>query len=452
MLNLTYKIYTLGCKVNQYDSFDLSRKLNAIGFKLVNKNADIAIINTCCVTQIAIHKSKRMVNKARGESPQAKIVVIGCWPQVYKKEVKNIGADIIWGVGKYKELIKRIKLSFKFHGILSSRKKRDSRMTGEKIFWDKSRYFLKIQDGCEQFCSYCIIPYARGKLKSRPAKKVLAEIKQAIRAKYREIVLCGIHLGMYFTPLSAPACPPAQTGADRQAGNPSSKIGKGNLVGLLKKLIKIENLGRIRLSSIEVTEVSDELIKLIAKSDKICRHLPIPLQSGSNKILKLMNRPYNIKYFRNKVKKIRKIMPDMAITTDIMVGFPGETKKDFQDTFNLAKEMQFSRLHVFPFSEHKKTLATKLPDKVKKQEIEQRGQKLRDLGEKLAKKYQKKFRGRILDIVVESKTGNKYKGKTEYYFDVEFNKEDIVSGKPLIGNIVKIKFEKNFHLDRLNKL
>ena len=407
MPELTYKIYTLGCKVNQYDSFDLSRKLDSVGFKLKDKNADIAITNTCCVTQSAIHKSKRMINKAKKENPQAKIVVIGCWPQVYKKEVKNVGADIIWGVGEHHKLIKKI-TNYKLQ--ISNK----SQIPNPK-FLNKSRYFIKIQDGCEQYCTYCIIPYTRGKLKSRPAKEVLTEVKQAIDVGYKEIVLCGIHLGLY---------------------------GKGantNLEQLLKKLIEVRGLGRIRLSSIEVTEVTDGLIKLITKSDKICQHLPIPLQSGLNKVLKLMHRPYTIKYFKNKIKKIRKYIPDVAITTDVIVGFPGESKKDFQDTFNLAKEMQFSRLHVFPFSEHKKTLATKLPGKVKKQEIEQRAKKLRDLGEKLAEEYQKKFRGRVLDVVVESKTGDKYKGKTEYYFDVEFSPKKIIFGQPLIGGIIKIK-------------
>ncbi len=419
MSNLTYKIYTLGCKVNQYDSFDLSKKLNSAGFILKNKNVDIAIINTCCVTQSAIHKSKRMINKARKENPQAKIVVIGCWPQVYKKEAKTIGEDIIRGVGGHNRLIKQIS-NFKFYTSHAYIRNKKLETGNWKFATNKSRYFIKIQDGCEQFCSYCIIPYTRGKFKSRLAKEVLVEVKQAVNNGYKEIVLCGIHLGLY---------------------------GKGkntNLEQLLRKLIKVKKLGKIRLSSIEVTEVTNELIKLIAKNEKICQHLHIPLQSGSNKILKSMNRPYSATYYKNKIKKIRKYMPDIAITTDVIVGFPGETKKDFKDTLNLVKEMQFSRLHVFPYSEHSKTPAAKLPGKVEKEEIEQRAKKLRELGNEFSEKYKKRFIDRTLGVVVESKTGDEYKGKTEYYFDIKFNKKDIVSGEPSISNIVKIKFERKF--------
>ncbi len=447
MSNLKFKIYTLGCKVNQYDSLDLSRKLIFAGFKLVNKNADIAVINTCCVTQIAIHKSKRMINKARSENKKAKTAVMGCWPKVYYDEVKKLGVDMVWGVGDFDGLIKRIKLLFKFHGILSPRKRRDSRMTeikkelsseASELSSLRSRYFIKIQDGCEQFCSYCIIPYTRGKLYSRPMPEVINEVKQAVKAGYREVVLCGIHLGLY--------------GED---GLRRPRREEGILVDLLKILIAIKDLGRVRLSSIEVTEVSDELIKLIAKSNKICKHLPIPLQSGSDKILKLMNRPYKVKYFKNKIRKIRKLIPDIAITTDVMVGFPSETKKDFLQTYNFIKEMQFSRLHVFPFSVHEKTLAAKMPNKVTRQEIEQRAKKLRDLGKRLEAEYKKKFAGQELEVVVEKDIRcpgghrmSRYIGKTEYYFDVEFSKKDIIfaksevkaiSAKELMGALVKVK-------------
>jgi len=293
----------------------------------------------------------------------------------------------------------------------------------------RSRYFIKIQDGCEQFCSYCIIPFTRGKLSSRPIKEVINEVRQAVKVGYREIVLCGIHLGFY--------------GQECKMQNAKCKI---NLINLLKDLIKIKNLGRIRLSSIELNEVTEELIKLMTKSKgRVCRHLHIPLQSGSDKILKLMNRPYNINNYRRKIKKIRKDIPNIAITTDVIVGFPGETKKDFKETYKFIKEMQFSRLHVFPFSAHQKTAAAKMKNKVNKKEIESRAGKLRELGEKLEDKYREKFIGQELEVVIENIKNNKIKSKSQYYFDIEFKKTQIIADKKqdddkkLLGRIVRVR-------------
>ncbi len=416
-----FKIYTLGCKVNQYDSSDLCRKMISAGFDLVDKQACIAIINTCCVTQTAIHKCKRMINKARKENPKAKIVVMGCWSVAYRDEVEKLDADFVWGVGELDKLIIKIQHLCEFPEILHSAIAQ-FRMTKS----DRSRYFIKIQDGCEQFCSYCIIPYTRGKLRSRPITEVINEVKQAIEAGYREVVLCGIHLGLYLTP------------------NPSPRTGEGRLAGLIKKLIKIKDLGRIRLSSIEVTEVSDELIKLMAANKKICKHLHIPLQSGCDKILKSMNRPYDKNYFENKIRKIRKAMLDITVTTDVIVGFPDETEKDFKETYNFVKKIKFSRLHVFPFSVHEKTLAFKMSGKAKKEEIEKRAKKLRGLGKNLEDDYRKKFIGRELDVLVENRKSNNFKGKTEYYFDIEFGTKQIATdltqiATDVVGKIIKVK-------------
>ncbi len=194
MKKISYKIYTLGCKVNQYDSANLSRKLNAVGFNTVGKNAQLAIINTCAVTKTAIHKCRRMINKAKKENPKAKIIIMGCWPKVYKKNVAKLNVDFIWEVGELDKLIRKIK-------ILSKDKEKVKRLSSEysglSLLNSRSRYFIKVQDGCEQFCSYCVIPYARGKPKSRSLLKVIEEIKQAIKAGHREIVLSGIHLGLY---------------------------------------------------------------------------------------------------------------------------------------------------------------------------------------------------------------------------------------------------------------
>ena len=407
----TYKIYTLGCKANQYDSFQLQNKLADIDISLVKNKANLAIINTCCVTKMAMRKSHRMINKARKENPEALIAVIGCWPKVYENQVKRLDPDFIYPVGNYRKLMQELKKKF------NSRDQAPGLKNKNQGRYNKARYFLKIQDGCEQFCSYCIIPYARGSFKSRQEPEIINEVKKAIEKGHDEIVLSGIHLGRY---------------GYRQ---------NTNLAKLLAKLVDLPGLGRIRLSSIEINEVSDELIALMEKSSKICRHLHIPLQSGSNKILKLMKRPYTAAVYRNRVKKIRNKMPDIALTTDVITGFPGETDKNFRDAYNFIKEINFSRLHVFNFSAHEKTAAAKFPKRVERQEKEKRAREMRALGGNLARKYKDKFIGRTLAVVVERKNKNKFIGKSEYYFDIEFGKTDIISNEKIkTGKMIEAIF------------
>ena len=413
-MNNKFKIYTLGCKVNQYDSMKLSRLLYQASLKAVNNGADIAIINSCAVTKTAISKGQRMINKAKKENPKAKIILMGCWPQVYDKEINQDQIDLMWGVGKHQKLVKK---------ILNSLLKIESsslclKTVDRLVYGDKSRYFIKIQDGCEQFCSYCIIPYTRGKLKSRNENEILREIKQVVKVGYREVVLCGIHLGLYKSKANI------------------------NLVDLLKEIIKIPKLGRVRLSSIEVTDVSDELINLISISNKICNHFHIPLQSGNDKILKLMNRPYDTTFFVNRIKKIKQVIPDIALTTDVIVGFPGEAKKDFKDTCDFIKLVGFSRLHVFPFSAHEKTPASKLLHQLNKQEKLDRANKLRKIGYQLTEKYNDSLKIKEQDIIVETAEKNEIRGLNQYYFQILCDKKNIIEAKEGIGvgKIVKISF------------
>ena len=313
----------------------------------------------------------------------------------------------------------------------------------------RSRYFIKVQDGCRQFCTYCIIPYVRGDLRSRQAEEVIAEVKQALARGYREIVLCGIHLGLYGVDHVAHNMEHVTTGSchpELDSGSRGIEVKRGrtdnswipgqarddkmgerlgedriNLVTLLKQLIKIDGLGKIRLSSIEPNEVTDELIDLIKTSGKICRHLHIPLQSGNDKILKLMNRPYTTKRFSSKIKKIRQAVPGIALTTDVIVGFPGESVGDFDKTVAFIKKMKFSKVHVFPFSAHERTPASKMPGQVAENVKFERSKKLSALSGKLEKAYRQKFKGKKLAVIIDgrSKDGH-YRGKTEYYFDVEF--------------------------------
>jgi threonylcarbamoyladenosine tRNA methylthiotransferase MtaB len=428
MKKISCKIYSLGCKANQYDSGTLSGFLQSAGFLLAEEKADIAIVNTCVVTQSAVAKNKGVINKARRENPQAKIVVIGCWPKVFEKDFeKEVKADLIWKNNDYKKLIKALeKIIPKFSKNISCLNKNFQARNQ-----NRSRYFLKVQDGCEQFCSYCIIPLARGKLQSRLLKEVLEEAELAVENGYEEIVLTGIHLGLY--------------GINNL--NKKKQERGVNLVYLLKQLAKIKKLKKIRLSSIEITEVNDELIAFMKKEPKMCRHLHLPLQAGCDKILRLMKRPYNLKYFSARVEKIRQAMPKISLSTDVIVGFPGETKNDFKDAYNFCQKIKFSRLHVFSFSLHKKAPAFKFPDRVEPSEIKKRSQQLRSLSDKLSIAYEKKFIGKKLEVIVEKNPGQKkMKGKTEYYFDVFFDQQDILDlndnvKKDLIGKVVKVKIK-----------
>lgn len=425
MEKITYKIYSLGCKVNQYDSFKLGAILQKSGFCPVEKNASLAIVNTCAVTKSAISKSNRMLTRAKKENKKAKIILMGCWPKAYRDRIdkKKLGLDLIWEVGEEKKMLAKIKKLFKISKKICFHPETISLETSQ----DRARYFLKIQDGCEQFCAYCIIPHTRGRLYSRLTRDIIVEARRAVKKGYREIVLSGIHLGLF--------------GINNRDKAKEEK--RANLVSLLKGLERIRGLEKIRLSSIEITEITSELISFMARSKKMCQHLHVPLQSGSDKILKLMKRPYITKYFSDKIKKIRFAMPDIALSTDVIVGFPGETKKDFNDTTVFIKKIKFSRLHVFSFSPHEKVPASSLPFQVKGQEIKRRSRKLRNLSGILEREYEKKFLGRVLEVVVEAKNGSKLKGKSQYYFDIWFPKEKMVKKAnfaKIIGKVVKIKF------------
>jgi len=436
---MKYRIFTLGCKVNQYDSMEIGRKMTAAGFTSAKRNADLAIINTCSVTQAAIRKNRRIISKAKAENPGAKIIVMGCWPQVYGKNA--VDADIVWGVGELGGLMKRIfNPQFLISNIIPNSESQIT-ITGKISNRQprKSRYFLKVQDGCEQYCAYCVIPYARGKPASRPVADVLREAKEAIKAGYPEIVLCGIHLGLYGKDLIQ------GRKLKSQKQPPKIKISpKPDLAFLLKEIVYLSGLGRIRLSSIEVNEVTDELIGLMAENRKICRHLHIPLQSGSDKILESMNRPYTRSQFADRIRKIRKSMPDIAVTTDLIAGFPGETEKEHAETMEFIKKMRFSRLHVFPFSAHEKTPASNFKGRVADTAVKERARELRELGNKLEKSFIASFKGREAQAVLEGQKGGTLKAKTEYYFDIALSDKQMEKYRrsdQARKRILKIKIE-----------
>lgn len=400
-LGIGFQIYSLGCKVNQYDSAVLRRALETRGFVL-SQRPELVIINTCSVTKVAIRKDRYLLNRLRRDFLGSLIVVMGCWPET----VEIPGTDshlIFWGVGKVKGLIKKIISFFPRPVEVEASSIMESSLVASS---ERSRYFLKVGDGCNQFCSYCLIPFARGRLRSRPSRELIAEAKTATDAGYREIILCGIHLGRY--------------GED-------TKGEKMDLAGLLEEILKIKDLGRVRLSSIEINEVTPALIRLMRGEPKICRHLHISLQSGNDKVLKAMNRPYTTGYFQKRVMELRRAMPDIAISTDIIVGFPGESEADFRATCNFAEKIRFSRIHVFSFSAHEKTKAYSLPGKASPEEIAKRSKRLRGLSARLERGYQgmiiAKYRSRPggLSLVTEKGGGKKTRAKTEFGFDLRLS-------------------------------
>ncbi|MCF7820465.1 MAG: tRNA (N(6)-L-threonylcarbamoyladenosine(37)-C(2))-methylthiotransferase MtaB [Candidatus Pacebacteria bacterium] len=402
-----YYIKTLGCKVNQYDSGVLVSSLLSLGFEESQDKPDLVIINSCAVTQSAISKSRYFVNYYKKQYPKAKIVLFGCWPQTHDLKIK--GVDLISGTGQRQELLTKLLKLFSL--------KVDKNKVRENLsHTDRHRYFLKVQDGCNQFCSYCIIPYSRGRLKSRKQREIIEEAGLAIKRGYNEIIITGIHVGLY--------------GVDLK--------NKSNLESLLEVLLQKYSQTRFRLSSIEVSEVTTGIINLMKKYNNFCPHLHISLQSGSDKILKLMNRPYSVKDFKNQVLQIRKQVPDVSISTDVIVGFPSESEKNFKDSYNFCKEIEFSKIHVFSFSLHKKTQAYNLPSRVKVEDIKIRSKKLRGLGRELESKYMDKISKRDdLEMVSESTKGNYIFGHSQYFTPLKIKKPNNFLDKDL-GKRIKV--------------
>jgi len=421
---MKYKVYPLGCKVNQYDAGKLSAGLSSAGLLAVDSGADLAVIYSCAVTASAISKSRQTVRKAKRDNPGAKIILAGCWPRVYRQEAESVGGvDLVLAKAESKEILLAVG---ELYGFNSGHHQEVS--IGGNLERG-GRYFLKVQDGCEQFCSYCVIPHARGPLTSRPSKEVVAEAKVAIAAGFSEIVLSGIHLGLYGVENMRPE------GAEKDM----------DLCKLIVRLLSLKGLKGLRLSSIEATEVSDELIALMKENEKFCHHLHIPLQSGCDKTLKAMKRPYNTSFFQRKLDKIRRAVGDVAITTDVIVGFPGESDSDFKKTMDFISGAGLCRLHVFPFSAHPLTPAASMSDQVKEDVKKSRAGKLRALGDSLAKEYRQRFVGKIENVIVESVKAGVFTGRTGNYLDMEFRRSEILSSnktkRDLVGEAVRVRME-----------
>ena len=380
---MKFYIYTLGCKVNSYESRIMTEDLINAGYveeKDNNIPADIYIINTCSVTNTADSKSLKLIRQAIKKNKDAIIVVCGCLAQAKPETVNIEGVDIVIG-NKNKSKVSEYINEY----VKNKNKKTDIYDISNVEFetmklnnFDKTRAFIKIQDGCNNFCAYCIIPYTRGSVRSKPREDILNEIDHLTLNGHKEIVLTGIHTGNY-----------------------GSEFDNYDFADLLNEIVKIKKLSRIRISSIEITELNDRVLEIIKNNTVLVDHLHIPLQSGSDEILKLMNRKYDTKYFIEKINKIRKIRPDISITTDVIVGFPNETDKNFNETIETIKKVDFSKLHVFPYSKREGTKAATMEGQIKEEVKKQRVMELLKLPKELENKYMNKFIGKTLTFIPE---------------------------------------------------
>ena len=406
-------ILSLGCKVNTYESEYIRNILEKRGYEIkdFSDKCDIYIINTCTVTNTSDTKSSKMLRRARKENPDAIIVAMGCFIES-NKDNPIPGIDIVIGnrdkdkvpdlIDEYLKNKERIIRLYKGRTDIFE----DMYITN---FPGRTRAFVKIQDGCDNFCSYCIIPFVRGKCRSKDKEKVIEEITSLVNNGYKEVVLTGIHTGSYGRDLDI------------------------SFADLLNEIIKIKGLKRLRISSIEATELNEDILNILKNSNIIVDHLHIPLQAGSNEILKSMNRKYDLKYFEDKIAEIRSIRPDISITTDIIVGFPGETEELFKETLNTVKRINFSKVHVFPYSERKGTKSERLPNKIPSNIKKDYVKRLIELSKELEIEYASKFIGKELEILVEQTKDDFSYGHTSNYLNVK------VKGKLPHNELIKVK-------------
>lgn len=394
---MKFYIETFGCKVNTYESNYMKKSMLNGGFFYVDniKDANIIIINTCTVTNMADSKCKKFVRRVRRENENAILVVVGCSVQNNFDLYKEMDINILLGnIGK-SNIVKLIKdylqTKNKYSFIENSRDLIFENMEIDNF--DHTRAFIKIQDGCDNFCAYCIIPFMRGKCRSKNFDLVINEAKNLVQSGHKEIVLTGIHTGSY---------------------NDSGK----DLVDVINELSKISGLERIRLSSVEITELNNKFMEMLKTNNKFCDHLHIPLQAGSNEVLKMMNRKYDLDYFYNKVSEIRNIRPNISITTDIIVGFPEETKEMFESTYEFSNKIKFSKIHVFPYSKRNGTVASRMKE-VDGNEKTKRVHKLLELSDILEKEYNDRFKNREVEVLIEEIKENKSVGHTSNYLKIE---------------------------------
>jgi len=415
--------HTLGCKVNQYETQAMSELFQEAGYYIVGDTelADVYIINTCTVTNIGDKKSRQFIRRVKRNNPDAIVAVVGCYAQTAPKEVLDVeGVNIVIGTNdrnKIVSLVEDCSIDEKINMVDDIMKVKEFEEMSIKEVKEKTRGVLKIQEGCNQYCSYCIIPYARGPIRSRQQSEIIKEVKNLVANGFKEVVLTGIHVASYGKDLNI----------------------KNGLMATLQEVNDIDGLERIRLSSLEPTLFTDDFLSELKKLDKICEHFHLSLQSGCDKILKKMNRRYTTEKYRNIANKIRSFYPDVALTTDIIVGFPGENDEDFEETYNFVEEINFSDIHVFKYSPRQGTPAAGFVDQVDGKIKHLRSEKLITLGQNMKKDYISRFIGKNRSVLFE--TESKYmegyiEGLTDNYLKVL-----VKGGKELEGRLENVNLK-----------
>lgn len=422
----TVAFYTLGCKVNQYETNAMEQQFIQNNYKIVEntEKADIYVINTCTVTNMADRKSRQMLRRVKEINQSAVIVVCGCYAQVAKTELEQIPeVDIILGINEKNKIVQIVEeyLASKNNiiEVADVSKQKEFLDFGDVTYTEKNRAVIKVQDGCNMFCSYCLIPYARGRIRSRKIENVVSEIEKIAKQGIKEVVITGIHVASY--------------GKDFENENI-------RLINLLEEINKIEGIERIRLSSLEPTIVDEEFAQRLSKLEKICDHFHLSLQSGCDATLKRMNRKYTTARYKEATEILRKFYPNANFTTDVIVGFPGETDEEFNQTYKFLKEIEFYKMHIFKYSPRKGTVAEKLPNQVDGNIKEERSKKLIELSNNMQNEKNSQYIGKTVKVLFEEYENGYYKGHTTNYMVVKVKEKeqdgfiDNIKDIEIIGN------------------
>ena len=421
----TIAFITLGCKVNQYESNAMAQKFIENGYELIedeNRSADIYIINTCTVTNMSDRKSRQMLRRVKEKNKNAIVVAVGCYAQVAKDDLEKIPEiDLVLGNNEKADILKYVndyilenKKELKMEDVLQTKEFVEF---GDITFTEKTRAVIKVQDGCDRYCSYCIIPYARGRVRSRKPENIISEINKIAKKGIKEVVITGIHIASY------------------------GKDFKDNyrLIDLLEDLNEIDGIERIRLGSLEPLLITEEFMERLVKLEKVCHHFHLSLQSGCDETLKRMNRRYSTEEFRNIVNILRRFYQDVVLTTDIIVGFPGETEQEFEKTCEFLKEIKFYKMHVFKYSPRKGTKAASMPNQIDGNIKEERSKKLIEISSENERYYNNKYIGKEIEVLFEEKKNGTYHGHTKNYLLVYCE-----AGENLENKIVKVKCKEAF--------
>ena len=407
--------YTLGCKVNQYETNAMIEQFIKSDYELVDFEdvADIYVINTCTVTNMSDRKSRQIIRRVKQLNTNSILAVTGCYAQVASEELEKIEEiDLIVGNTEKKDIVEIIENYTEKINLTDINNQKEFVDFGTTTYTEKTRAVVKVQDGCNNFCSYCIIPYAKGRVRSRKLESIIKEIKSIVETGIQEIVITGIHVASY--------------GLDLK----DSDI---RLIDLLEEINKIEGLKRIRLGSLEPNIITDEFVERLKKVDKICDHFHLSLQSGCDDTLKRMNRKYTTDDFEKVVERLRSAFPNVILTTDIIVGFPGETEEEFKDTYNYLKKINFYKMHVFKYSQRKGTRAAVMPDQIDGNTKEQRSHKLMQLSDENEEKILNTYIGETLEVLFEQEENGYTKGHTSNYLLVKIKEKNIEN------QIIKVK-------------